>query len=336
MGVSRERIPGTSMPLVERMAIVTQTPLNPGDSPLVREALSSVVSRETSATQTAAMPGEAIDSSVQSGGSSGGAWPRPGRTRVIAVANQKGGVGKTTTSVNIAAALSMNGQRVLVVDLDPQGNASTALATEHRGDIPDVYQVLVDDLPMADIVKEVPDMPGLYCAPATIDLAGAEIELVSLVAREARLRRAFTAFNAIELDYIIIDCPPSLGLLTVNALVAADEVMIPIQCEYYALEGLGQLLRNVDLIKAHLNPTLSLSTIVLTMYDGRTRLASQVADEVRAHFGDTVLNTVIPRSVRLSEAPSYGQSVMTYDPGSSGAMAYLDAAREIAFRSTPA
>ncbi len=325
MGVSRQRIPGTGMPLVERMAIVTQTPLNPGDSPLVREALSSVVSRETSATQTATQQGET------SGGGEG-AWPRPSKCRVIAVANQKGGVGKTTTSVNIAAALSMNGQRVLVVDLDPQGNASTALATEHRGDVPDVYQVLVDDLPMADIVKQVPDMPGLYCAPATIDLAGAEIELVSLVAREARLRRALNAYSALDLDYIIIDCPPSLGLLTVNALVAADEVMIPIQCEYYALEGLGQLLRNVDLIKAHLNPTLRLSTIVLTMYDGRTRLASQVAEEVRAHFGDTVLNTVIPRSVRLSEAPSYGQSVMTYDPGSSGAMAYMDAAREIAHR----
>lgn len=301
---------------------MTQTPLNPGDSPLVREALSSVVSRETSATQTASQAEDAP-------GGSESTWPRPSKCRVIAVANQKGGVGKTTTSVNIAAALSMNGQRVLVVDLDPQGNASTALATEHRGDVPDVYQVLVDDLPMADIVKQVPDMPGLYCAPATIDLAGAEIELVSLVAREARLRRAFSAYTA-ELDYIIIDCPPSLGLLTVNALVAADEVMIPIQCEYYALEGLGQLLRNVDLIKAHLNPTLRLSTIVLTMYDGRTRLASQVAEEVRAHFGETVLNTVIPRSVRLSEAPSYGQSVMTYDPGSSGAMAYMDAAREIA------
>ncbi|RSN03573.1 chromosome partitioning protein [Nonomuraea sp. WAC 01424] len=255
---------------------------------------------------------------------------------MIAVANQKGGVGKTTTSVNIAAALSMHGQRVLVVDLDPQGNASTALATEHRGDVPDVYQVLVDDLPMADIVKQVPEMPNLYCAPATIDLAGAEIELVSLVAREARLRRALAAYEEVEFDYIIIDCPPSLGLLTVNALVAADEVMIPIQCEYYALEGLGQLLRNVDLIKAHLNPTLRLSTIVLTMYDGRTRLASQVADEVRSHFGDTVLRTVIPRSVRLSEAPSYGQSVMTYDPGSSGAMAYMDAAREIAHRATVA
>ncbi|MCK2214229.1 ParA family protein [Actinomadura sp. ATCC 31491] len=311
------------------MAIVTQTPLNPGDSPLVREALSSVVSRETSATQTAAQPGDTP-------GAGDGGWPRPAKTRVIAVANQKGGVGKTTTSVNIAAALSMHGQRVLVVDLDPQGNASTALATEHRGDVPDVYQVLVDDLPMADIVKQVPEMPNLYCAPATIDLAGAEIELVSLVAREARLRRALAAFDAVELDYIIIDCPPSLGLLTVNALVAADEVMIPIQCEYYALEGLGQLLRNVDLIKVHLNPTLRLSTIVLTMYDGRTRLASQVAEEVRAHFGDTVLNTVIPRSVRLSEAPSYGQSVMTYDPGSSGAMAYMDAAREIAHRANVA
>ncbi|WP_344209031.1 ParA family protein [Nonomuraea bangladeshensis] len=311
------------------MAIVTQTPLNPGDSPLVREALSSVVSRETSAPPTAAQAGDGP-------GAGDAGWPRPAKTRVIAVANQKGGVGKTTTSVNIAAALSMHGQRVLVVDLDPQGNASTALATEHRGDVPDVYQVLVDDLPMADIVKQVPEMPNLYCAPATIDLAGAEIELVSLVAREARLRRALTAYDAIELDYIIIDCPPSLGLLTVNALVAADEVMIPIQCEYYALEGLGQLLRNVDLIKVHLNPTLRLSTIVLTMYDGRTRLASQVAEEVRSHFGETVLNTVIPRSVRLSEAPSYGQSVMTYDPGSSGAMAYMDAAREIAYRATVA
>ncbi|MER7365317.1 ParA family protein [Nonomuraea wenchangensis] len=311
------------------MAIVTQTPLNPGDSPLVREALSSVVSRETSATPTAVQAGDGS-------GAGDAGWPRPAKTRVIAVANQKGGVGKTTTSVNIAAALSMHGQRVLVVDLDPQGNASTALATEHRGDVPDVYQVLVDDLPMADIVKQVPEMPNLYCAPATIDLAGAEIELVSLVAREARLRRALAAYDEIELDYIIIDCPPSLGLLTVNALVAADEVMIPIQCEYYALEGLGQLLRNVDLIKAHLNPTLRLSTIVLTMYDGRTRLASQVAEEVRSHFGETVLNTVIPRSVRLSEAPSYGQSVMTYDPGSSGAMAYMDAAREIAYRATVA
>ncbi|MER6824820.1 ParA family protein [Streptosporangium sp. NPDC000563] len=304
---------------------MTQTPLNPGDSPLVREALSSVVSRETSAQKTATAPG----------GSTGvrdGDWPRPAKTRIFTVANQKGGVGKTTTSVNLAAALSMHGQRVLVVDLDPQGNASTALAVEHRGDVPDMYKVLVEDLPLAEVVKAVPDMPGLYCAPATIDLAGAEIELVSMVAREARLQRALTAYDAVEFDYILIDCPPSLGLLTVNALMAANELLIPIQCEYYALEGLGQLLRNVDLVRAHLNPTLDLSTILMTMYDGRTRLASQVAEEVRSHFGATVLSTLIPRSVRVSEAPSYGQSVMTYDPGSSGAMAYMDAAREIAYR----
>lgn len=307
------------------MANVTQTPISSDDSPLVREALNPVVSRETSMTQVASLVGQGDTADGES-------WPRPAKRRVIAVANQKGGVGKTTTSVNIAAALSMHGQRVLVIDLDPQGNASTALATEHRGDTPDIYQVLVDDLPMSEIVREVPDMPGLYCAPATINLAGAEIELVSLVAREARLRRALSSFDSLELDYIIIDCPPSLGLLTVNSLVAADEVLIPIQCEYYALEGLSMLLHNIDLIKAHLNATLKVSTILLTMYDGRTRLASQVADEVRTHFGDTVLDTVIPRSVRVSEAPSYGQSVMTYDPGSSGATAYMDAAREIAYR----
>ncbi|WP_308201537.1 ParA family protein [Sphaerisporangium perillae] len=261
-----------------------------------------------------------------------GDWPRPPRQRIITIANQKGGVGKTTTAVNLAAGLSMHGQRVLVVDLDPQGNASTALSVEHRGDIPSVYQVLVEDLPIGEIISPVPDMPNLYCAPATIGLAGAEIELVSLVAREARLKRALEAFNAIELDYILIDCPPSLGLLTVNAMVAAEEVMIPIQCEYYALEGVSQLLQNVELVRVHLNQALKVSTILLTMYDGRTRLASQVADEVRSHFGDTVLTTVIPRSVRVSEAPSYGQSVLTYDAGSSGAMAYMEAAREIAFR----
>ncbi|GAA4569489.1 ParA family protein [Planotetraspora kaengkrachanensis] len=248
------------------------------------------------------------------------------------MANQKGGVGKTTTSVNLAAALSMHGQRVLVVDLDPQGNASTALATDHRAGTPSVYQVLVDDLSLASIVKPVPDMPGLFCAPATLDLAGAEIELVPMVGRETRLKRALSSFDSMEFDYIFIDCPPSLGLLTVNAMAAAQEVLIPIQCEYYALEGLSQLLQNVELVRVHLNQTLALSTILLTMYDGRTRLASQVADEVRSHFGDTVLSSVIPRSVRVSEAPSYGQSVMTYDPGSSGAMAYMEAAREIAYR----
>ncbi|WP_204032627.1 ParA family protein [Sinosporangium siamense] len=312
---------------------MTQTPLNPGDSPLVREALSSVVSRETSAPAQTKTSARAVGDSREA---RDGDWPRPPKCRIIAVANQKGGVGKTTTSVNLAAALSMHGLRVLVIDLDPQGNASTALAIEHRGDIPDVYQVLVEDRPMAEIIKEVPDMPGLWCAPATIDLAGAEIELVSLVARESRLARAINALDTISFDYIIIDCPPSLGLLTVNALVAADELLIPIQCEYYALEGLGQLLRNVDLVKAHLSPRLNLSTILLTMFDGRTRLASQVAEEVRSHFKDTVISTVIPRSVRVSEAPSYGQSVITYDPGSSGAMAYVDAARELAHRAAPA
>jgi chromosome partitioning protein len=259
-------------------------------------------------------------------------WPRPPSCRVITIANQKGGVGKTTTAVNLAACLALHGRRVLVVDLDPQGNASTAFDVDHRAGIPSVYNVLVEDQPLAGIVRPVDGIPGLYCAPATIDLAGAEIELVPLVAREARLNRALGGYDTSGLDYILIDCPPSLGLLTVNALVAATEVLIPIQCEYYALEGLEQLLRTVELVRGHLNPELFVSTILLTMYDGRTRLASQVAEEVREHFGDVVLGAVIPRSVRVSEAPSYGQSVITYDPGSSGAQAYLDAAREVAFR----
>ncbi len=266
------------------------------------------------------------------GGTGAREWPRPRSCRMITIANQKGGVGKTTSAVNLAACLALHGARVLVVDLDPQGNASTALAVEHRAGTASVYNVLVDDQPLASIVQAVADIPGLYCAPATIDLAGAEIELVPLVAREARLSRAFADYDASSLDYILIDCPPSLGLLTVNALVAVAEVLIPIQCEYYALEGLEQLLRTIDLVKSHLNPTLYVSTILLTMYDGRTRLASQVAEEVREHFGEVVLSTVIPRSVRVSEAPSYGQSVMTYDPGSSGAQAYLEAAREVADR----
>ena len=261
----------------------------------------------------------------------GQAWPRPAACRILTIANQKGGVGKTTTAVNLAASLAMNGSRVLVVDLDPQGNASTALDVEHRSGTPSIYNVLVDGVPLADVIRPVQGFPQLLCAPATIDLAGSEIELVPLVAREARLSRAVAQYDSSELDYIFIDCPPSLGLLTVNALVAAPEVLIPIQCEYYALEGLEQLLRTVDLVKSHLNQNLGVSTILLTMFDSRTRLASQVADEVRSHFGDLVLSSVIPRSVRVSEAPSYGQSVMTYDPGSSGALAYLEAAREMAF-----
>ncbi len=260
-------------------------------------------------------------------------WPRPASCRTITIANQKGGVGKTTTAVNMAASLAMHGARVLVVDLDPQGNASTALDIDHHSGLSSVYNVLVDGMPLSSVVRQVAGYPQLYCVPAAIDLAGAEIELVPLVARESRLARALAAYDASGLDYIFIDCPPSLGLLTVNALVAAPEVLIPIQCEYYALEGLEQLLRTVDLVRSHLNPTLAVTTILLTMYDGRTRLASQVADEVREHFGPVVLGSVIPRSVRVSEAPSYGQSVMTYDPGSTGALAYLEAARELAVRS---
>ncbi|WP_199725609.1 ParA family protein [Nocardiopsis sp. Huas11] len=259
-------------------------------------------------------------------------WPRPASCRVISVANQKGGVGKTTTTVNIAAALAMHGQRVLVVDLDPQGNASTALGMERGTQTRSIYHCLVEDEDIRNLAQPVPNIPNLWCAPATIDLAGAEIELVSLVARESRLKRAFSAYDTSELDYILIDCPPSLGLLTVNAMVACDEVMVPIQCEYYALEGLGQLLHNVKLVQSHLNPGLAVSTILLTMYDGRTRLSQQVADEVRSHFGELVLQTLVPRSVRVSEAPSFGESVMTYDPASTGAVAYLEAAREMAFR----
>ena len=263
-----------------------------------------------------------------------GDLPRPDRTRVMTVANQKGGVGKTTAAVNMAAALALHGLRVLVLDLDPQGNASTALGVPHQAGTPSVYEVLVDGVALAEVVQPVEGIPGLFCAPATIDLAGAEIELVSLVARESRLQRALAAYQpgGRRLDYVLIDCPPSLGLLTVNAMVAAQEVFIPIQCEYYALEGLGQLVRNVELVQAHLNPALHISTILLTMYDGRTRLAAQVAEEVRTHFTDRVLRTLIPRSVRISEAPSYGQTVMTYDPGSSGALSYLEAARELAAR----
>lgn len=260
--------------------------------------------------------------------------PRPTNRRIMTVANQKGGVGKTTSTVNLAAGLALHGLNVLVIDLDPQGNASTALGVEHRSGVPSVYEVLLGEISIADAAAQSTQSKNLWCVPATIDLAGSEIELVTMVAREGRLKEALNSEVVDQLapDYVLIDCPPSLGLLTVNALVAANEVLIPIQCEYYALEGLGQLLRNIELVQAHLNPALWVSTILLTMYDGRTKLADQVAAEVRGHFGDLALRTVIPRSVKISEAPGFGQTVLTYDPGSRGSMSYLDAAREIAER----
>jgi chromosome partitioning protein len=265
-------------------------------------------------------------------------FPRPKATRVMTVANQKGGVGKTTTTVNLAASLAQGGLTVLVVDNDPQGNASTALGVEHSEGTPSVYDILVDGMPMADAVQDCPDVPGLRCVPATLELSGAEIELVSMVARETRLRKAIDEFLGAEeaagrtIDYVLIDCPPSLGLLTVNAFVAGREVLIPIQCEFYALEGVAQLTRTIGMIKSHLNPGLVISTVVLTMYDSRTILAREVADNVRQHFSEQTLATTVPRSVRVSEAPSNSQTVMTWDPGSSGALAYLEAAKEIAER----
>ncbi|QAY59701.1 ParA family protein [Microbacterium protaetiae] len=290
-----------------------------GDSPIARE-LADLTARQRTLEQTT------VELS--------------GRTRIITVSNQKGGVGKTTTAVNLAAAMASVGARVLVIDLDPQGNASTALSIPHNADTPSVYDVLIDEFPMADIIQTSPESDLLTCAPSTIHLAGAEIELVSQVAREHRLRTALDDYlEQVEEkpDFVIIDCPPSLGLLTINAFTAAHEVLIPIQCEYYALEGLSQLLGNVRMIQKHLNQGLRVSTIVLTMFDGRTRLAQQVADEVRAHFPKEVLATVIPRSVRVSEAPSFGQTVIAYDGQSAGAVAYREAAVEIIERdSAPA
>ena len=247
--------------------------------------------------------------------------------RRFAIANQKGGVGKTTTAVNLGAALAELGYRVLVVDLDPQGNATTGLGINGRNLDSSIYDVILHDVPIEDVIEPT-TLRNLFVVPATIDLAGAEIELVPVFSRELRLKRALENVSQ-DFDFVLIDCPPSLGLLTVNGLAAASEVVVPIQCEYYALEGLGQLLRNVALVQANLNPELEVSTIVLTMYDARTRLAEQVVDEVRQHFGDKVCRNVVPRTVRLSEAPSFGQPIIVFDSSSRGSIAYRELAKEV-------
>jgi chromosome partitioning protein len=258
------------------------------------------------------------------------AMAKPSSTRIFTVANQKGGVGKTTTTVNIAAAMAMGGLRVLVIDLDPQGNASTALGVEHR-DSEGVYEVLMGSASIGEVVRKVAGFPALDCISSNTSLANAEINLVSMVARELQLKAAIDEISA-NYDYIFIDCPPSLGLLTINAFAASKELLIPIQTEYYALEGLSQLLETYSLVKKRLNPNLNLSTIVLTMFDSRTRLSNDVAANVRTHFPNELIDIPIPRAVRVSEAPSYQQTVMTYDPLSPGAIAYMQVAREITER----
>ena len=268
------------------------------------------------------------------------AMAKPASLRIITVANQKGGVGKTTTTVNLAAALSMGGLRVAVIDLDPQGNASTALGVEHLENA-GIYEVLMGDLTMSQAIQKVKGFPSLECVSSSTSLAQAEIELVPMVAREMRLKDAIDELATARteagdpLDYIFIDCPPSLGLLTINALTAAKEMLIPIQCEYYALEGLAQLLKTYELVKKRLNASLKLSTFVLTMFDSRTRLANDVADEIRKHYPNELIDIPIPRAVRVSEAPGFNQTVMTYDASSPGAIAYMSVARELAERGKP-
>lgn len=260
-------------------------------------------------------------------------FPKPEGTRIFVTANQKGGVGKTTSVVNIAAAMALAGLKVLVLDLDPQGNTSTALGIEHGSGTPGSYEVLLEGDAIAEHAQRSPESPNLMVLPATIDLASAEIQLASTVARERRLEKALNAYLADhDVDYVFMDCPPSLGLITLNALVAGREILVPIQCEYYALEGVSQLVNTINLVKGELNDELTLSVILLTMFDARTKLSAQVAEEVRNYFPEQTLDTMIPRSVRVSEAPSFGQTVLSYQPHSTGAQAYLEAAQEIALR----
>ena len=309
------------------------SPYGSSDEPFVvpqeseRTAVQQAVNQaEAAQTEAAAQPGAAQDDALQPFGGPQYASGRP-VPRVLAVANQKGGVGKTTTAVNLGASLADLGFRTLVVDLDPQGNASTGLGINARDVASSIYDVLLNDAPMEDTIEPT-SLKNLFVAPANLDLAGAEIELVAAFSREMRLKRAIESVQA-DYDFVLIDCPPSLGLLTVNAFAAATEVMVPIQCEYYALEGLGQLIRNVELVRKSLNPSLELTTLILTMYDARTKLADQVVDEVQAHFGNKVCRQIVPRNVRLSEAPSYGQPIIIFDPTSRGALAYQALALEV-------
>jgi chromosome partitioning protein len=304
-------------------AVANVEPPEPSPAPSREPAPAAAVEPETpTRDMPAGAPGADADAAF-SDHEHAGELPLP---RVIAIANQKGGVGKTTTAVNLGAALAEAGFRVLVVDLDPQGNASTGLGINPRDVESSIYNVLMNDAPALDCVEPT-SLKNLFVLPATIDLAGAEIELVSAFSRELKLRRALDSVRS-EYDVILIDCPPSLGLLTVNGLAAADDVIVPVQSEYYALEGLGQLLKNVAMIRS-VNPTLDVRGIVLTMHDSRTKLAEQVESEVREHFGARVYKTVVPRTVRLSEAPSFGQPIIVFDPTSRGATAYRDLAKEV-------
>jgi chromosome partitioning protein len=266
-------------------------------------------------------------------------FPLPSKTRLITLANQKGGVGKTTTTVNLAYSLASYGAKVLVIDLDPQGNTSTALDIAHTQGTPSIYEVLIGDMPLEQAIRQVANIDSLFCVPATIDLAGADIELVNMNAREFKLKNSIDSFSNMlketgqrHFDYIFVDCPPSIGLLVLNAFVAVSEVIIPIQTEYYALEGLGQLTNTIDLVRQNLNPHLHISALILTMFDSRTNLSKEVANEVINHFGSLVLQTKIPRSIKVSEAPGYNETVVSYAPTSSGAVSYQEAALEIAKR----
>jgi chromosome partitioning protein len=297
-------------------ADVPDTEPEPAPTPIADPGGTEVHSRQPPAPPPTEVPTPAVTSKF--------VRPLP---RVIAIANQKGGVGKTTTAVNLGAGLAEHGYRTLVVDLDPQGNASTGLGINVRDLQTSMYDVVLHDTPLEDCIEPT-SVKNLFVAPASLDLAGAEIELVPAFSRELRLRRALDDVHD-DYDFVLIDCPPSLGLLTVNSMAAATEVLVPIQCEYYALEGLGQLMRNIGLVQKNLNQALEMSIIVLVMHDARTKLSDQVVQEVRSHFGDKVCRTVVPRTVRLSEAPSFGQPILSFDPMSRGAIAYRELAKEV-------